>query len=69
MAVQAIIGAVVFGAFFGIGKLSDHGFGTLAVWAVVEFFRAIPVLLLMVFIWYALGTRTTARRTGAWSSR
>jgi glutamate transport system permease protein len=24
-------------------------------WAVVEFFRAVPVLLLMVFIWYALG--------------
>ena len=55
MAFTAIIGAVVFGAFFGIGKLSDHRFVRWPCWAVVEFFRAIPVLLLMVFIWYALG--------------
>jgi len=55
MAFTAIIGAVVFGAFFGIGKMSDHGFVRWPCWAVVEFFRAIPVLLLMVFTWYALG--------------
>ena len=60
MAFTAIIGAVVFGAFFGIGKLSDHAWVRWPCWAVVEFFRAIPVLLLMVFIWYALGIQNDA---------
>ena len=55
MAFTAILGAVVFGAAFGIGKLSNHGWVRWPCWAVVEFFRAIPVLLLMIFIWYALG--------------
>jgi glutamate transport system permease protein len=55
MAFTAILGAVVFGAAFGIGKLSDHGWVRWPCWAVVEFFRAIPVLLLMIFIWYGLG--------------
>ena len=55
MAFTAILGAVVFGAVFGIGKLSDHGWVRWPCWAVVEFFRAIPVLLLMIFIWYGLG--------------
>jgi glutamate transport system permease protein len=55
MAFTAILGAVVFGAAFGVGKLSDHAWVRWPCWAVVEFFRAIPVLLLMIFIWYALG--------------
>jgi glutamate transport system permease protein len=55
MAFTAILGAVVFGAAFGIGKLSDHAWVRWPCWAVVEFFRAIPVLLLMIFIWYGLG--------------
>lgn len=55
MAGTAIAGAVVFGFVFGIGKLSDHALVRWPAWAVVEFFRAVPVLLLMVFTWYALG--------------
>lgn len=55
MAFLAIIGAVVFGAVFGMGKLSDHAWVRWPCWAVVELFRAIPVLLLMVFTWYTLG--------------
>ena len=55
MAFTAILGAVVFGAVFGVGKLSDHAWVRWPCWAAVEFFRAIPVLLLMIFIWYALG--------------
>jgi glutamate transport system permease protein len=55
MAFSAIIGAVLFGAVFGVGKLSEHAWVRWPSWAVVEFFRAIPVLLLMVFTWYALG--------------
>jgi len=55
MAVLAIIGAIVFGVLFGIGKLSDHQWVRWPCAAVVEFFRATPVLLLMIFVWYSLG--------------
>lgn len=55
MAFGAIIGAVVLGTLLGIGKLSVHWWVRLPCAAFVEFFRATPVLLLMIFIWYALG--------------
>jgi glutamate transport system permease protein len=54
MAFFAIIFAVVFGLVFGVGKLSDHGWIRWPCWLVVEFFRAVPVLLLMVFTFYLL---------------
>jgi len=54
MAFFAIIFAVVFGLAFGIGKLSEHRWISLPSFLVVEFFRAIPVLLLMIFIFYML---------------
>jgi glutamate transport system permease protein len=55
MAFGGILGAVVLGFVLGVGKMSDRSWVRWPAWAVVEFFRAIPVLLLMVFIWYALG--------------
>jgi glutamate transport system permease protein len=55
MAGLAIVGAVVFGTVFGIAKLSEHALVRWPAAVVVEFFRATPVLLLMIFIWYALG--------------
>jgi len=57
MAFSAIIGAVVIGAIFGIGKLSDHGFVRWPCWAFVEFFRAVPVLMLMVLFYYQFGIK------------
>lgn len=65
MAVSAIIGAVVFGLVFGIGKLSDHGFVRWPCWLVVEFFRAVPVILLIVFVFYSVvgGMDELSRRT------
>jgi glutamate transport system permease protein len=45
----------VFGLVFGVGKLSDHAWVRWPCWVVVEFFRAVPVLLLMVFIFLAYG--------------
>lgn len=57
MAFSAIIGAVVFGLVFGTGKLSDNAAIRWFSWAVVEFFRAIPVLLLMIFCWYLIGIK------------
>jgi glutamate transport system permease protein len=55
MAGLAVLGAVVLGFVLGVGKLSDHAWVRWPSWFVVEFFRALPVLLLMVFTWYALG--------------
>lgn len=55
MAFSAVIGAVVLGVVLGVAKLSDHAFIRWPAWAVVEFFRAVPVLLLMIFIFYAYG--------------
>lgn len=55
MAFSAIIAAVAFGIVFGIGKLSVHRWVRWPSWLVVEFWRAVPVLLAMIFIWYWLG--------------
>ena len=54
-AVLAIAGAMVFGVILGVGKLSDHAFMRWPSWAVVEFFRAVPLLLLIIFIWALQG--------------
>ncbi|WP_046495543.1 amino acid ABC transporter permease [Streptomyces odonnellii] len=48
-AALAIVIALPLGALLGIGRLSDHAWIRVPVGAVVEFFRAIPVLLMMVF--------------------
>jgi glutamate transport system permease protein len=45
----AIVIALPLGALLGIGRLSDHRWIRIPAGVVVEFFRAIPVLLLMVF--------------------
>ncbi|NEB80205.1 amino acid ABC transporter permease [Streptomyces sp. SID14478] len=45
----AMVIALPLGALFGISRLSDHLAVRMPSGAVVEFFRAIPVLILMVF--------------------
>ncbi len=60
MAFGAILGAVAFGVVFGIAKLSDHRWIRWPAAVVVEFFRAVPVLLLMVFTWYTLGIKDSS---------
>ncbi|MFI5619927.1 amino acid ABC transporter permease [Streptomyces sp. NPDC051567] len=47
--VIAMVIALPLGALLGIGRLSDHAWVRVPVGAVVEFFRAIPVLMLMLF--------------------
>ena len=59
MAFTSIIFAVVFGLVFGIGKLSEHAWLRWPCWVVVEFFRAVPLLLLIVFVFYAVGIGVT----------
>jgi len=52
MAFTAVLGALVFGVLFGVGKLSDHAWVRWPCWAVVEFFRAVPLLIMLIFIFY-----------------
>jgi glutamate transport system permease protein len=55
MAFVAIVLAIIFGLIFGIGKLSDHAALRWPSWLVVEFFRAVPLLLLIIFIFFMWG--------------
>ncbi|MEU6776895.1 amino acid ABC transporter permease [Streptomyces sp. NPDC046759] len=48
-AALAMVIALPLGAVFGIARLSDHRWVRVVAGVVVEFFRAIPVLLLMLF--------------------
>ena len=46
--------AIVLGFVLAIGRLSDHAWVRVPVTAVVEVFRAIPVLVLMLLMYYGL---------------
>ncbi|MGW1749411.1 amino acid ABC transporter permease [Streptomyces sp. NPDC002092] len=48
-AALSMIIALPLGAFFGISRMSDHRWVRVPAGVVVEFFRSIPVLLLMLF--------------------
>lgn len=47
----AIVTANVFGVSFGLGRLSEHRLVRAVSGAVVEFFRAVPVLIMMLFFY------------------
>lgn len=54
-ALISVVTSVAFGLFFGLARLSPNkavrAFGTV----IVEFFRAVPVLIMMIFFWLFLG--------------
>jgi len=56
-AIAAVL-ALAFGIAFGIARMSSHRWVRLPAGAVVEFFRAIPLLLLIFFASYAPGALT-----------
>jgi len=60
-AALAMVIALPLGAFFGISRMSDHRWVRVPAGVVVEFFRSIPVLLLMLFAneFYARSTNVT----------
>lgn len=65
--VVAVVGAVVFGLVFGVGRLLPNPLvrGVSAV--IVEFCRAVPVLLLMIFFWrWFAFAACPARPIGPW---
>ena len=58
-AALSVVIALPIGAVFGIARLSDHAWLRVPAGVVVEFFRAIPVLILMVFASQFYITATT----------
>lgn len=48
----SIVFALVLGTFLGLGRLSDHRWVRWACGAVVELFRSIPVLIMMLFAYF-----------------
>jgi glutamate transport system permease protein len=67
MAVLAVLGALVFGVVFGVAKLSEHRPVRSVAWLVVEFFRAVPVIMLMVFCFYGVFDSLSIERGAYWS--
>jgi glutamate transport system permease protein len=57
-AASAIVLALVFGAVFAAGRLSDHWVLRWPSVAVVEFFRAVPLVLLILFVFLGFGDTT-----------
>lgn len=49
--IVAVIGSVVFGLVFGIGRLIPNPLVRVVSAVIVEFCRAVPVLLMMIFFW------------------
>jgi glutamate transport system permease protein len=50
----AAVLALVFGAIFAAGRLSDHRWVSAPATAVVEFFRAVPLLVLIFILYYGV---------------
>ncbi|QIG38085.1 amino acid ABC transporter permease [Microbacterium sp. 4R-513] len=50
----AAVGSIVLGFLLAIGRLSDHAWVRVPVTAVIEVFRAIPVLVFMILLYYGL---------------
>ncbi|WP_416900575.1 amino acid ABC transporter permease [Micromonospora echinospora] len=46
--------SLAFGIIFAVGRLSDHRWVSIPAGAVVEFFRAVPLLLMIFFIFYGV---------------
>jgi glutamate transport system permease protein len=53
-AAVAMVLSLVFGIVFSVGRLSEHWWLRVPSGIVVEFFRAVPLLLLMFFIFYGI---------------
>lgn len=61
-AAYAIVGALALGLLLGLGRLSPSRTFRILCGVVVEFFRAVPVLLMMIFFWLGLALTGTVPR-------
>ncbi|GGQ57374.1 amino acid ABC transporter permease [Couchioplanes azureus] len=53
-AAVAMVLSLLFGLIFSVGRLSEHWWLRIPAGAVVEFFRAVPLLLMIFFIFYGI---------------
>ncbi|WP_433296755.1 amino acid ABC transporter permease [Actinoplanes sp. CA-030573] len=68
--VAAAIGMVLslaFGILFAVGRLSDHWWVRIPSGIVVEFFRAVPLLLMMFFIFFGIPFVTEKPMSPLWA--
>lgn len=66
-AAVAMVLSLIFGLVFSVGRLSDHWWLSVPSGIVVEFFRAVPLLLLMFFIFYGVPFLTEAPMPTFWA--
>lgn len=66
-AAVAMVLSLVFGVLFAVGRLSDHWWLRIPAGAVVEFFRAVPLLLMMFFIFFGLPFLTQQPMSNFWA--
>jgi glutamate transport system permease protein len=59
--------SLAFGLIFAVGRLSDHWWVRVPAGAVVEFFRAVPLLLLMFFIFFGVPFLTLQPMSVFWA--
>ncbi|MEU4214334.1 amino acid ABC transporter permease [Actinoplanes sp. NPDC026623] len=66
-AAVAMVLSLVFGLVFSVGRLSDHRWLSVPSGVVVEFFRAVPLLLLIFFIFYGIPFLTESPMPPFWA--
>jgi glutamate transport system permease protein len=66
-AAVAMVLSLVFGILFAVGRLSEHWWVSIPSGMVVEFFRAVPLLLLMFFIFFGLPFLTQQPMSVFWA--
>lgn len=66
-AAVAMLLSLIFGLVFSIGRLSDHWWVRIPSGVVVEFFRAVPLLLLMFFIFFGVPFLTQRPMSVFWA--
>lgn len=53
-AVSGIVLSVIYGGLFAVARLSDHAVIRFPARVIIEFFRAVPLLLLIMFVYFGL---------------
>jgi glutamate transport system permease protein len=66
-AALAMVLSLIFGVLFAVGRLSDHWWIRLPAGAVVEFFRAVPLLLMIFFIFFGVPFITEQPMSVLWA--
>jgi len=66
-AAVAMLLSLAFGVIFAVGRLSDHWWLRIPAGVVVEFFRAVPLLLLMFFLFFGVPFLTEQSMSVFWA--